>query len=52
MEIIKCKYCGKLPRMSTPPWFSNGGFKYGYEICANCYFKKKEQRKRINEETK
>ena len=31
---IKCKDCGRYPPHS--------GFKYEYERCANCYFKRKE----------
>ena len=34
MKIIKCKYCSKEARRT--------GFKYGIDICASCFFKKRE----------
>jgi hypothetical protein len=44
MKEIKCKYCGKLPRPYSPALNNRGGFKYGVDICADCFFKLKEKK--------
>ena len=41
MKLIKCKHCGIQPREYSPATNNRGGFKYGVDVCANCYFKMK-----------
>lgn len=42
-ETIKCKFCGAYPPLRGSWSPATRGFKYATDICAKCYFKRKEE---------